>query len=712
MKFQVFKMRKANILIIFLTTVCLLLTPVNAFSIDDNLSIIQRFEGYDRYQTSKAIAEQYQSSRIQNIILASGNNYPDALACSVLAHKLKAPILLVNRTASSTIEAFQYINNHLDPSGNIYMIGGSAVIKADFHTKLKSMGYSNITQIGGADRYETSLLIAQSINPTKGMPVFVTTGLDFPYALTISSFAAYNGWPILLVNPNKMSDSMKSYLKTLQPSEIYIAGKTSEVSSAVEKELSSAVPGARIVRMSGTDKYSTLISIIKTFSSYPNKIYLASGSAYPDALSGSVLAAATGSPIILLDPKQSTPPKAVADYLKELDSPEIYVFGGIAAVPELLAKNVQNAIKGIQPISSENLSASGIYEKYGQSTAYLETFDSSGQLLGQGTGFLVAKDKVATNYHVIKNAHSVKVSFPSGQVYNTSEIYGYDENRDIAMLKITPTNLPPLPLGNSDTTEVGENIVVISNPLGLSNTVSTGNISSVDRYFDNQSWFQITASVSSGSSGGPVFNSRGEVTGIVTWGLVKDTAQNLNFIIPINTVKGIISQNNVTLLADIFPIQMANKTPSTGSLSFSEFEDYIWDNYYPLLDDPYVDYVSVEASPFTLSNGKTSLNVTFFVDLNSNINWSNAQIAGKRNAVANQLLNIFYDAVVSFPQYNYFSVTVYFNDFFEYYPSLYNPNNIHYVPGLNKYQLFYYIVRFDNWLGYLTGGWNNNIMAR
>lgn len=670
-----------------------------------------RFEGQDRYETSKVIAEQYCDTTTQNVILTSGNNFPDALASSVLASKLNAPILLVNKTASSTKKAFEYIANHLDPNGRVYLIGGTGIIKSDFHDKLKLMGFSAITQIGGKDRYETSLLIAKRLGSNQGTPVIITTGLDFPNALTISSFAAYNQWPMLLVDSTELSESMKEYITTIDPSEIYIAGTTTEVKTSIENQLKTILPSTKITRMSGTDRYSTLTSILQTFSSNPNNIYVASGTSFPDALAGSVLAAKTGSPIVLLDPKQATPPRPIVEYLKNLDNPDINVFGGPGAVPQLLVENVQNTINGIKPVSTSRLSVSDINQRFGSGTVFIEAFDSNNVSIGVGSGFLVDDNKVVTNYHVIEEANSVKVTFSNGETYTSSELFGYNQDRDISVIKIPSTSIQPIKLGDSSDVLTGEDIVVIGNPLGLSNTVSTGNISSTERFIDNQEWFQITASVSSGSSGGPVFNHNGEVIGIVTWGIVEDTAQNLNFIIPINTVKNIISNNNSTSLSSIFSNELATTRPSqnTNSMSLGDFEYYIKSNYFPLLKNPYIDYYDVKVEPFTLEEGFTSLSVAFFLNTQNNSNWLDAQLGGYSNLIEQQLFNIHNDLQENFPQYQYYNIAVYYNDYYNYYPSGYNSRYITYL-GQNEYQLFYYKVRMNNWSGYLYKEWNNNIV--
>lgn len=108
------------VFITFLLLSCLLLYPVNTYA----SSISNRLSGQDRFQTARAISEQFKSAMVQDVIITSGNNFPDALSASVLAKKLDAPILLVDTKAQGSNEAFEYITQHLSKSGTVHIIGG------------------------------------------------------------------------------------------------------------------------------------------------------------------------------------------------------------------------------------------------------------------------------------------------------------------------------------------------------------------------------------------------------------------------------------------------------------------------------------------------------------------------------------------------------------------------------------------------------------
>ena len=163
--------------------------------------------------------------------------------------------------------------------------------------------------------------------------------------------------------------------------------------------------------------------------------------------------------------------------------------------------------------------------------------DKDGQPIAQGTGFLISKDgHIVTNYHVIENGSSAIVKLPDGASFVVDGVLAFDKHRDVAVIKAHGENFRTLTLGNSDRLQVGEAVVAIGNLLSLESTVSNGIVSSV-RTIDEEGgkYLQVTAPISPGSSGGPLFNMAGEVVGITTMYL--KGGENLNFAIPINDAK-------------------------------------------------------------------------------------------------------------------------------------------------------------------------------
>lgn len=156
-----------------------------------------------------------------------------------------------------------------------------------------------------------------------------------------------------------------------------------------------------------------------------------------------------------------------------------------------------------------------------------------------GSGFIIASDGViVTNLHVIEGANSIQITLPNGQTVDDVNVLGADELRDVLVLQVRASGLDALPLGDDFSTKVGEEIYVLGNPLGFDQTFSDGLISAI-RTESGVVYFQISAPISGGSSGGPVLNMRGEVIGIAS--MTIPDAQNLNIAVPVRYVYRILS---------------------------------------------------------------------------------------------------------------------------------------------------------------------------
>src|SRR5688500_103699 len=165
------------------------------------------------------------------------------------------------------------------------------------------------------------------------------------------------------------------------------------------------------------------------------------------------------------------------------------------------------------------------------SAVAIETFDARGEKLSRGSGFFIDFDRIVTNRHVIEGAHRAEVHSSNGTVIPVKGVLAVDAEGDIALLKIDAPTTPikPLPLDKTSPQE-GESVVVIGNPLGLEGSVTNGIVSAVRDIPTFGRIIQITAPISSGSSGSPVVNMQGQVIGIAT--LQITGGQSVNFAIP------------------------------------------------------------------------------------------------------------------------------------------------------------------------------------
>ncbi len=177
--------------------------------------------------------------------------------------------------------------------------------------------------------------------------------------------------------------------------------------------------------------------------------------------------------------------------------------------------------------------------------------DEWGYYESRGSGFIITADGyIVTNHHVIEGAQEVEVTMHSGAVI-PAEIIGSEPSNDIALLKVDGNGLPYATVGKSSLTLVGEQVVVIGNTLGeFPSSLRVGHVSAKDRLVDTEgviiNMFQTDAIVNSGDSGGPLFNMRGEVIGIITAKYSGNTEtgvsiEGLGFAIPTDDVKGILN---------------------------------------------------------------------------------------------------------------------------------------------------------------------------
>lgn len=170
-----------------------------------------------------------------------------------------------------------------------------------------------------------------------------------------------------------------------------------------------------------------------------------------------------------------------------------------------------------------------------------------------GSGFIISADGyILTNNHVIEDArvggYDISVLLYDGSEY-TADLVGYDKENDIAVLKIDASGLTPAELGGTDSLTVGQVIYAVGNPLGeLNYTMTTGIVSATDRAITTEdstgaiNMFQIDAAVNSGNSGGPVYNSAGQVVGVVTAKNSAAGVEGLGFAIPIDDAAHIANQ--------------------------------------------------------------------------------------------------------------------------------------------------------------------------
>lgn len=185
------------------------------------------------------------------------------------------------------------------------------------------------------------------------------------------------------------------------------------------------------------------------------------------------------------------------------------------------------------------------------SVLYLEICDDTDSVIGTASGFIIEDGTtLVTNYHVIDGAHHITAYTPDGaNSVKIHTILAYDEEADLAVLKCEDNiGVPPLLLGDSDAVEQGDEVFAVGYPLGVANTLSDGVVSS--RYLDeaNVDVLQVTAAISSGSSGGALFNNAGQVIGVIRASYID--GQNLNIAIAVNELKQLMATKREPVLME------------------------------------------------------------------------------------------------------------------------------------------------------------------
>ena len=296
---------------------------------------VGRVSGDTRYDTMGSLTERGNWAKGGSVVLASGANYPDALAASSLAGGFNGPILLTDPNGLSGAAKDRL--KLLCPS-KVFIVGGNAAVSPDVERQVKELLGSGcaVFRVAGQTRYETSLVAAE-INPKGSDTVIVATGGNYADALSVSPYAFASGSPVVLCDKSSgLTAGAMGSISSKKYSKAVIVGGTAAVSASVERQLRSA--GVKnITRLSGATRYETSTKIadfeLKSGLGFTmDGVMLATGKNFPDALSAGPLAGRSRSPLLLVDPGASYVSSYLSKYKGTVRSAT--VVGGAAAVPE------------------------------------------------------------------------------------------------------------------------------------------------------------------------------------------------------------------------------------------------------------------------------------------------------------------------------------------------------------------------------------------
>ncbi len=293
-----------------------------------------RLSGSDRYATSVQISQSEFDPGVPVVYLANGANFPDALSAGPAAALEGGPLLLTRATSLPDNVAAEL--DRLNPA-NIVIVGGTGVVSMAVRNAAAAYTTGDVIRLGGANRYETSRLIAQrmlSQGLTTGQGLWVATGRNFPDALSAGAAAASQRVPILLVNgtASTLDSATSTFINsTLRSNRVYIAGGTGVVSSGIQTAIVNLASTGTVTREGGANRFATSAEI--NDAAYPGtapEVFLAYGYNFPDALSGSVIAGVRGGPLYITQTACVAPD--IVQQILDLSPSRVTVFGGTAIV--------------------------------------------------------------------------------------------------------------------------------------------------------------------------------------------------------------------------------------------------------------------------------------------------------------------------------------------------------------------------------------------
>ncbi|WP_100400353.1 cell wall-binding repeat-containing protein [Bacillus sp. FJAT-44742] len=285
-----------------------------------------RIYGDNRFETAVEISkEHWETSR--KVVLTQGGNFPDALAGATLAYKQQAPILLTRKSSlpPETKKEIQRLQ-----AEEVIILGGPMAVSNEIEKELINSTGVSVTRISGENRMETAESIADRLG--KYEKAILVNGSNFPDALSIAPIAAEAGYPILLTrNGKRVTKGTENKLNKAE--EVFVIGGPSVVSEELRRQFSGT-------RISGSNRYETAAEVIKEFHQDNGNIFIATGTDFADALTGSA-AAAKQKGVTLLSAQDSFP-SASRKVLHETPKVHTTFLGGPNALSESVLNDVQS----------------------------------------------------------------------------------------------------------------------------------------------------------------------------------------------------------------------------------------------------------------------------------------------------------------------------------------------------------------------------------
>ncbi len=287
------------------------------------LPTAERLAGADRYETAIDVSQRSFPAGAPVVYLASGENFPDGLAAGPAAAHQGGPVLLTPRGAATPSVLAEI--RRLAPT-EIVIVGGTPSVSAEVEAAVQALAPArDVVRLGGADRFETSRLIAEHAFTAAGA-AFIATGLKFPDALAAGPAAALEEGPVLLVDGGASAPDAATLatLRGLGVTWAGVVGDAGSVSTGMAGGL--AASGRTVERFAGPDRFATAAQLASAFGTV-DSVYIASGTDFPDALAAAAAAGAERAPLLLT--RRECMPAVSRSALLASGTAEVVLVGGL-----------------------------------------------------------------------------------------------------------------------------------------------------------------------------------------------------------------------------------------------------------------------------------------------------------------------------------------------------------------------------------------------
>ncbi len=498
---------------------------------------VQRVTGASVYALATNVAGGTCDSDIgsHSVALASGENWPDALAGAALDR----PLLLTKQAFLPAVT-----RDYLEPCAShakakVIILGGPAAVSEGVAETLRGMGF-RVDRFEGDDRYATAHRVARTFAPDEIDTVYLASGVNFADAVAAAPSVTMET-PLILTTPHELHDEARRFLTDEERavSSVTILGGTAAISANVEEEIREL--GIATDRLAGADRYETAARIARRALAEPRchpvtSVAVASGTV---PFGGLAAGAVRGpcQPLLLGPPSGQPVPQTLGDFGQDWllaiggsTKAAVTGIGPSSVIPTAaLSAVATGVVRGSGSSGGDDGTSASGWNSVAASVVQVRCLSSTGATRNRGSGFIVGDGfQIVTNHHVVFEDNGRECPRMRAYLGGTFEqasvrsvplaVVRAADDRDLALLRMDPVGdpLPTLTIA-TEPPQAGETLTALGYPSigGATMTLTTGRYSGTQE-FDGLTWIKTDTPVAPGSSGGPVLNNQREVVGVAT----------------------------------------------------------------------------------------------------------------------------------------------------------------------------------------------------